>query len=105
MDVKKATKVTVHRPRLDGKGFTAEEWEVDKERLNPMGDLDKVERLLVVYSAIPHVEVHYQDFGEEWILSHISYIEFQDERYREIQDQKERDRKAKNTERIKQGFN
>lgn len=72
MDV---TRVIALLPKLDGKGYTEQVWEVGKKRLNPSGKIDVVEGIEYYTEPKIFVSITYRDFGEEWILDHISFIE------------------------------
>ena len=85
----KATRVITLLPRLDGKGYTEKVYEPDKKKVNPKGDMDHIEDIVVYTEPKIFVAILYRDFGEEWIMDHISYIEYA--RDREISDNKSGD--------------
>jgi len=97
---REATKVIALYPLLDGRGYVDQAWEVGKKRNNPAGDQDEV---VSIWISTTHkrAEIHYKDFGEEWLTDHITSIEFRNERYTEIQAKKKADRKPADTAGIK----
>ena len=98
---REATKVIALYPMLDGKGYVDQAWEVGKKRNNPAGDQDVVEHILLSDDWGIYAEITYKDFGEEWLIDHITSIEFKNERYTEIQAKKKADREPADTARIK----
>ena len=91
-----ATKIIQTRPNPGG-GYTTEVWEVDQKRINPAGDWDTVTDIKLSEFFRSHVEITWEDFGEEWIVEHIIFIQFKHEQYREIRNAKDAARKAKDT--------
>jgi hypothetical protein len=80
METREATKIVALYPRLDGKGHTSEEWEVGKKRKNPAGEWDVVSRIAICDHFRPHAEVCYKEFGEEWVMTNITHIYFENAR-------------------------
>ena len=79
MERREATGVVCYVPNPGTSTTTLLEWRVGHLRQNPVGGWDEVISLKVVDSWMPHVEVEYRDFGEEWIVGHISFIHFKKE--------------------------
>jgi len=93
---KKATEVVTLSPKLDNSGFSEGLYRVGGKRTNPANHLDRVEKLVVVEdSRMSRVEVHYEHYGEEWIMNHISYIHYEHADYREIRNAREAAKKSK----------
>ena len=100
---REATKVIALYPLLDGRGYVDQAWEVGKKRNNPAGDQDEV---VSIWISTTHkrAEIHYKDFGEEWLTDHITSIEFKKSNYEENKAKKKAEKERANTERIKQAF-
>ncbi len=82
---KNATEVVTLSPKLDNSGFSEGLYRVGQKRNNPAGHIDVVEKLIVIEdSRMARVEVHYEYYGEEWVMDHISYIHFEASNYRKL---------------------
>jgi len=82
---REATAVIVLSPKLDGSGHTENYWAKGAKRHNPAKYSDLVEKIMVIEdSNMPRVEITYRDYGEEHILSHITFIHYENAAYSEI---------------------
>jgi len=82
---REATEVVALFPKLDGSGHTESYWAKGTQRQNPAKHSDFVEKIMVIEeSNMPRVEITYRDYGEEHIMSHITFIHYENADYREI---------------------
>ena len=68
-----ATKVIMLKPRIGSEGYVEVTWELGKERNNPNGKIDVVTEITVYTEPKIFVGITYRDFGEEWVLQHLSF--------------------------------
>ena len=78
-----ATKITVRhhtyisdRDKGRVESYYSHYYEVGKKCVNPAGDSDVVEQIVISSSWNPHVELTFELFGEYWLNDYVVDVEF-----------------------------
>jgi len=70
------TRVITLLPHLDGKGYSENIYKPEQKKMNPNGEVDLIKDIVVYTEPQIFVEIIYENFGTEWIMDHISFIEY-----------------------------
>ena len=100
MEIRKAQAVQVRYEAITNKGpgFYEAWYVVGMEcKIPGFGGVDRVKEIRVVDSWRPHVEVEWEEYGEVWLTDSIKQINFEDERYQSILDERKEAQRNKDT--------